>query len=83
MAHGRVTLSYPCLAPVRVRNGERETSEVVDGRRQVVIEYGDGEVDRFDSELFAPDELRSLVGLPCIFERSSVDEPRMVFAFEK
>jgi SAM-dependent methyltransferase len=66
-----------------VRPGIRETSEITNGRRRVLIEYEDGVSDEFDFELFTPDELRTVVELPCIFERSSPDEPRMFFVFEK
>lgn len=66
-----------------LRPGIRETSRIVNGRRHVLIEYGDGVEDEFDFELFTPAELRTVVELPCIFERSSPHEPRMILIFEK
>ena len=66
-----------------LRPGIRETSEVVDTRRRVIVDYGDGVVDHFDFELFTPAELHAVVDLPCVFERSSPDDPRMLLVFEK
>jgi SAM-dependent methyltransferase len=87
---GRLVLDLQNRAFFETRQGSRElrpgiieTSEVVDSRRRVLIDYGDGAVDRFDFELFTPTELRGVISLPCVFERSSPDEPRMLFVFEK
>src|SRR5205823_1689004 len=57
-----------------------ETSVVEDGRRRVRIDYGD-ESEEMDHELFTAEQLRELVGLPCVCERAADDDPRLLLVF--
>jgi len=57
-----------------------ETSVVEDGRRRMRIDYGD-ESEEMDHELFTAEQLRELVGLPCVCERAADDDPRLLLVF--
>ena len=50
-------------------------------RRCVLTDYGDGETDELDHELFPPEELRERVGLPCVYEHAADDDPRVLLVF--
>jgi SAM-dependent methyltransferase len=65
-----------------LRPGILETSTLAGGRRRIQIDYGDGALDEFDFQLFTPEEVRAAVDLPCLYERSSPHQPRMLFVFE-
>lgn len=67
----------------KLEHGVTETKRVEDGRLFVRLDYGDGQTDDMEWELFTPTEIRETVGLPCIHEDASCEAPRMVHVFER
>jgi SAM-dependent methyltransferase len=65
-----------------VAPGVVETKRVERGRLFVDLDYGDGQRDEMEWELFGPAGIRNTVALPCIHEDASSDAPRMTHVFE-
>jgi len=66
-----------------LEHGVTETKRVRDGRLFVELDYGDGQRDEMEWELFSPTGIKEAVALRCIHERVSPDVPRMVHVFER
>jgi SAM-dependent methyltransferase len=67
----------------KLEHGVTETKRVEDGRLFVRLDYGDGQTDDMEWELFTPAGICATVGLPCIHEDASSEAPRMVHVFER
>jgi SAM-dependent methyltransferase len=65
-----------------VAPGIVETKRVEHGRLFVDLDYGDGQRDKLEWELFTPVEIRDAVPLECIHEDAPPDAPRMIHVFE-
>jgi SAM-dependent methyltransferase len=66
-----------------VAPGIVETKRVEHGRLFVDLDYGDGQRDELEWELFTPAGILDAVPLECIHENASPDTPRMVHVFER
>jgi len=69
-----------------LRAGIVERSTLVAGRRRCEIDYGDGQVDVHEWQLYEPEELLELgaaYGLVQILIEASPDEPAMRLVFER
>jgi len=69
-----------------LRPGITERSTVTAGRRRCEIDYGDGEVDTFEWQLYRPEELEELAGrhgLALVLTSAADDTPSMQLVFER
>jgi SAM-dependent methyltransferase len=66
-----------------LEHGVAEAKRVEHGRLFVELDYGDGQRDELEWELFTPAGIRNTVALRCIHEGASPEAPRMVHVFER
>ena len=69
-----------------LRPGIVERSWLENGRRHIELDYGDGDRDVFEWQLYAPEELESLaarLGLGPVVRLASPTEPRMRLVLER
>lgn len=78
--------AQPAELEREVRPGIVERSRLIGARRYVELDYGDGQVDRFEWQLYRPDELEALacdLGLRSVLTVASGDVPAMQLVLER
>jgi SAM-dependent methyltransferase len=78
--------AVPAETVREVRHGIVERATFGDGRRRCELDYGDGQVEVFEWQLYLPEELEELgrrYGLAPLLREAAPDEPSMRLVFEQ